>query len=516
MSAETRLARQWRPLQKTRSFKPPVIETMTRRECLAGLAILGLTSGCGNSYRPPTPVASGMPDAPIAPVKKKGGGSEKPLTTFAPEEFGAVGDGETNDTDAFAAMAALVNAVGGGEIILRPTTYVVGKQTQNPASRYAYAPAAIMEFDGCSKPLRIVGNGARIRCADGLRFGTFDPLTGLPTFHAMPYTGDGELASPYLAMITVQNCTNKVSIENLELDGNLAALIIGGPYGDTGRQIHAYGLRLMNNSYAEAITNVYSHHHALDGLMISGVLDPSFSGLIEKVVCEYNARQGCSVVGGCNYTFADCRFNHTGKADLATSPGAGVDIEAEDKTIRNLRFSNCEFSNNTGVGMGADSGDSSGVTFDNCRFIGTTSWSAWPKKPCFSFSDCQFVGAISNTFADPDPSRATQFARCSFVDDPALTPTGQVYGPSWAIADLGGGDENVLFDSCSFALANQLVLPWTSATTFKDCTMRQSSSRQAYPRGTFTGTNTIDGNVEIGTSKVIGRLTINGQAIPPN
>lgn len=47
-----------------------------------------------------------------------------------PEQFGAAGDGRTNDTLAFAAMSAFVNRNGGGEIVLRPTTYLVGRQTR--------------------------------------------------------------------------------------------------------------------------------------------------------------------------------------------------------------------------------------------------------------------------------------------------------------------------------------------------------------------------------------------------
>ena len=35
-----------------------------------------------------------------------------------------------------------------------------------------------MEFSGCTRPLRILGNGAIIRCAAGLRYGTFNPRTG--------------------------------------------------------------------------------------------------------------------------------------------------------------------------------------------------------------------------------------------------------------------------------------------------------------------------------------------------
>lgn len=491
--------------------------SLTRRECMATLATL-VVSGCKVSSSAQLAGVVLQPAAATGssgsgPVKKSGG--ETQLASFTPEMFGAVGDGVTNDSDAFAKMSKAVSGAGGGTITLRATTYIVGGQASDPTGLWAYAPATIMNFDGCTKNLIIEGNGARLRCADGLRYGTFDPVAGTATANSMPYYGYQQRASPYDAMIIVQNCTGQVSIKGLELDGNLAGLAIGGQYGDTGWQIPATGLRFLNNLGGEVITGVHSHHHAQDGLYLDGVAGRTTSTQINETVSEYNGRQGCSVVGGCNYVFSDCEFNHTGRGGLMSAPGAGVDIEAQTNTIRNLSFSNCKFSNNSGVGMVADSGDSDGAAFERCTFIGTTTWSAWPSKPHFSFADCLFVGSICHTFADPDPTRAAQFLRCSFCDDALLSPTGEVYGPTEPIADLGAGDTNVMFDTCSFNLKTTSVLPWTVLSTFSNCTMSQTSSQQAYPRGTFTGVNTINGNVDIYGSKILGQLTINGKVIPP-
>ena len=431
-----------------------------------------------------------------------------------PEQFGALGDGVTNDTDAFAAMTAFVNKRRGGVIALRPTTYIVGKQAPDPRmSAYAFAPADIMEFDSCTKPLSIVGNGARIRCADGLRFGTFDPSTGEPTTNAMPYYGQGELATPYVAMISAMNCSGGVDISNLEFDGNLQHLTIGGCYGDKGRQIPAIGLRLLNNDCSEQVTQVYTHHHPLDGLYIDGPAERNSASTIEGVITEYNVRQGCSLVGGRNYSFKDCQFNHTGKAGLASAPSAGIDIEAEIKSIRDLTFSGCEFSNNAGVGMLADSGDTDGATFENCRFIGTTAWSAWPRKPHFRFANCQFVGSMCNTFGDPDPERAAQFSNCDFVDDPSLSPTGEVFRSLAPIVTVNIY-KNVLFDGCQFKLIADSVLPYSSFALYNNCIMSQVATKTAYPRGTYTGVNVITGTVVLGSSTILGDVTVNGQLRP--
>ena len=439
----------------------------------------------------------------------------KPIVV-TPEKFGAAGDGVTNDTAAFAKMAEFIGHHGGAQIVLRPTTYIVGKQSNSGtfnAYTYAFAPQPILTLDGCTGPIIIQGNGAKLRCADGLRFGTFDPVTGQPTSHQLPYTQWGEQAAPYEAMIKIQNCTGDVYIENLELDGNVSALKIGGPYGDTGWQLPGDGIELLNNAGNEQIVHVYSHHHPRDGLLIIGAAERSTASTLKDITSEYNTRQGCSLVGGKNYSFESCRFNHTGRSGLMSSPGAGFDLESEDSPIRNISFSACEFSNNSGVGMVAASGDIADVTFDQCRFIGTTSWAAWPDKPGFKFDSCEFIGAVVHPHSDADPARAAKFTKCTFLDDPALTPTGQVYSPGDPIVNMGESD-NVLFDGCIFKLTGASVLPWSWHALYNNCTMSQVSTVIAHPKGTYTGVCTIDGAVELVYAIILGNVTVNGQLLP--
>jgi hypothetical protein len=318
-------------------------------------------------------------------------------------------------------------------------------------------------------------------------------------------------------MVRIEECNGGVEVSDLELDGNLQALEIGGQYGDAGWQIPAFGVHLANNDCAEHLLRIRTHHHALDGILIDGVDGRSEKSTIQSVRSEYNGRQGCSITGGSGYTFADCRFNHTGKAGLWSLPGAGVDIEAEGgKRVRNLRFLRCEFSGNSGAGLTAESGDSEGATFDGCKLIGTSSWAAWPNKPRFRFSRCTFVGPIVHAFGDPDPRRACQFRNCTFLDDPALSPDGLVYGgpnKSRPIADLPS-NLNVLFDHCAFRLTHRAVLPWTTnATIFSNCFMSQRAPAQAYPRGTFLGHNVITGNVDLYSARIQGELIVNGHRV---
>lgn len=469
----------------------------TRRSLLAGAAVLA-----GLSVLPHRPA-----------VAAEAGRARR----FTPEMFGAKGDGVTNDSAAMAALAAAVNANGGGTVKFRRTTYRVGGQVraaQDDAS-YIFEPVRLLEFSGCRTALTIVGNGARLKCVEGLRYGVF-AVDGKPARHAMPYSGPGR-ATPYLYMIRIADCTGPVEVSDLELDGSSASLVLGGEFGDTGWQIPAVGLALFNNHGAEIVRNIHTHHHGQDGFYIDGLA--SAGGTVPRreitdLRSEYNGRQGCSIVGARGYRFERCRFAHTGRAGFASNPGAGVDIEAEGgKTNRDLRFIDCEFADNYGCGMVADTGDSADVSFMRCSFIGTTNWSAWPCKPGFRFDDCSFVGAVARAFGDSDPARATQFFNCRFVDDPSLSPTGKIYPgghPDRPLADLSDA-ANILFSKCSFLARHEGTLPWSVRAIYEDCVMEQKSPAQSYPRGTFRGRTIITGNVDLYGSKFAGELILNGR-----
>lgn len=429
---------------------------------------------------------------------------------FTPEMFGAKGDGRTNDTAAFQALGKAVGAAGGGTIRLRAVTYRVGDQRRlsKALNGYIYSPGEILAIRGCRGPLRIVGNGARLRCAPGLRYGVFDDA-GVRLDRPMPNLDPIGRASPYDHMVLVENCSGGVEITGLELDGNSGAAILGGRYGDLGWQLPAYGLLLEDNAGAEIVRDVHSHHHLLDGIMVRNRVRPtSTTRLFERVRCEYNGRQGLSFTAGAGYRFVRCIFAHTGRGPLSSAPAAGVDIEAEAGPIRNLAFEDCRFVDNVGAGMVADSGDTVGATFARCDFIGTTNVSAWPHKPRFVFTQCRFAGPVLACYSTDDAPLATRFERCIFTDDPALSPTGKVFaeGP---IADLSTGT-NVRFDACTFTVGHGAALPWSWKAIYANCTMRQARGPQGYPRGLWLGDSTIVGNVDLASSKISGSVTING------
>jgi hypothetical protein len=448
-------------------------------------------------------------------------GEARAQSVLTPEMFGAKGDGRTNDSDAFSALARRVNENGGGTILLRKTVYIVGQQVRprTATKDWALEPTPLLHLANCRNTVVIEGNGACLRSARGLRFGTFHHKSLAISRRPMPNYRAEERTTPYSYMILVENCTGSVTISDLELDGSLESHVVGGPYGDTGWQIPATGLFMRNNSGPELLRNIYSHHHAQDGIIIDG-LDAIESSAkrreIENATCTYNGRQGLSIVGGRGYRFKNCRFEHTGRAGIASQPGAGVDIEAEGgKKIRDLLFLDCLFNNNHGCGMIADSGDSANLAFERCTFRGETAWSAWPAKPSVVFRHCFFQGAVVRTFPSALPQLATQFISCTFLDYDPQIPNARLYlgdGKSGPIVNANIG-ENVLFDRCSFRLKRLGVLPWTIRSLYKDCRMEQKSPTASYPRGTYRGHTYIAGNATVQPSVIEGTLVLNGKRI---
>lgn len=449
------------------------------------------------------------------------------------KEFGAKGDGVTNDTDAFVAASAAINAASGGTLFIPPGLYIVGKQNLAGATGKGFswgnvvgdAVPNIIDIKNCTRPVVIEGNGAILKIANGLRYGSFDPVSGAPITPVFP-TYNQDLRA-FIGNII--DCENNVSvtIRNFELDGNIQNAIIGGNWGAAspnpdGIQNPASGISAQENDLV-LIENVYAHHNGLDGYIIkhtvTSATEPQYPHTIINCRSTYNGRQGLSWVGGNHLTCIDCDFSHTGRTGVlsVSNPGAGIDIEPEASIGRNGTFINVRCYDNVGVGIVADSGDSADMTFISCQFIGTTSWSSWVKdKPRYRFNNCLFVGAAVHQGGNAtNPENAAKYSGCKFIMDPAYSPSGTIYGGGVNRMEFSSA-ENVVYSDCVMFAASGYTLPFSiggaDGPTYNNCYFEQVGSGTSFTRGQFIGRNRIvtGGTFDRTGSIFFGLTTING------
>lgn len=381
-------------------------------------------------------------------------------------DCGAVGDGKSDDTDAFQKAAKLLEEAGGCHLTIPAGTYIVGRQSHVEGKNPYYQSDPIFVVAGV-KSLVIEGKSAVIRLADGLRYGTFDKDTGEVYSPKMPFT-DYKYRVGDMPILFVRD-SEDVVIRDLEIDGNSPALLLGGRWGDKGRQIQATGIHL-HGCRKVRVSRIYSHHNALDGIAMgfkgSQEGDAPMDNVIEDCRFEYNGRQGFSWVGGIGLKVYRSQFNHTGRAvnrsngeALASSPGAGLDIEAESAVIRDGYFEDCEFINNTGAGMVSDSGDGGYTIFKNCTFWGTTNWSIWVNKPGIKIIDSKIYGPSVHAFGSENPDLATQWVGCQFEDK---LWEGADNKTSRFLLNIDGKAENVSLTDCTFTANNRRSI-WISS-----------------------------------------------------
>ena len=396
----------------------------------------------------------------------------------------AVGDGQTNDTQAFRTAAQKIQQAGGGELTIPPGVYIVGNQTPKQRSTDPgpyYKDDDIFTVNGVAC-LKVSGYGATLRVKAGLHYGGFNPSSGAP----QDYTSGTDNEAKVGRILNINRCSNVV-VEGLEIDGSNESLILGGQWGNVDRQAAATGV-LFNECDNVSVIDVHTHHHGLDGIAVeyqNGAPPRRMPHTLTRVTSEYNGRQGISWIGGWGLTCIDCKFNHTGRAmnagaPMKSRPSDGIDIEPNAGTTQKSReglFTRCEFINNAGNGVESAAGDGGYSTFDDCTIWGTTRYSIWVTNPGVKFTNCRIYGTVVHgcdghtaSSPSPNPALATQFEGCTFEDLPWTD--GSVYR-NGALYNLSEGGDGMSWKDCTFITHQVRAVDIGNAATterFEGCT----------------------------------------------
>lgn len=360
--------------------------------------------------------------------------------------FGAKGDGVTNDCPAFKAVSDYVkNTNFKGYTIHLPTPpdhYAVSGQTFEVGKGFTCEPILDISFTTLQdKFILLQSDNAKIKQMSGQYFGAFDKNTKEKLNTTTPvYYGSGANYDTVKDVATTADLKVILHFENIksliingkiDLDGNRDGMNIGGVWGDTGWQLFAYGIRIAWVKQFD-ISNINSHHHCCDGIYIAGWNDfanpdkplADVKGVARNLNSQYNSRQGMSLTGGQNISFYDCIFDNTALPEfsLQSMPRSGVDIEAEVSPVRNISFYNSYFGRAGSLSMVADAGNEKDVKFYNCKFINDIGGAVWANRPQFKFYDCYINGFIEKNYATEIDSDRTIYQDCIFTDDPIINP----------------------------------------------------------------------------------------------
>ncbi len=377
-------------------------------------------------------------------------------------DFGAKGDGKSNDQVAFEKASTFFNnRKGNGTLVIPKGTYLVGEQEVTSAVR----KRDVMHLTNC-KNFSMEGKGAVIKFRDSLRFGAFIPASSIPFHTTQPVFTDYPYAVSIGTFLILSHC-ERVTLKNLEVDGNQKGMILGGQFGDHGFQLPNNGI-FIEDCNQVLMDSLYVHHMGCDGIQISNKTTnkkatPDQLIALRNSRFEYNGRQGLSWVGGSGLKAFNCKFNFTGRGRFSTAPASGVDIEAEIGIIQNGMFDSCEFIDNSACGLVADSGESMDMNFNHCIFWGTSSWSMWTTKPNFNFHHCQFYGSIVQGYNAPDEKTATKFIQCTFEDKPYHNKP--AYGKYLLEINF---KRRMMFDQCTFISSSKKLWWFDGDPNWKD------------------------------------------------
>lgn len=297
---------------------------------------------------------------------------------------------------AMQALSAAVMSAGGGVVFFPPGEYTVGAQNiAGVAGKgYAYDYEKMFEVSGLTKPLSVYFDGVKFKFESGLRYGSFDPVTGAAISPTLPYYNKDSRAQTGF-VINVENCPMVALYGSLEIDGRDSTRIIGGLWGDKGRQLIEYGLRIAHCKIYAINGSFKLHHLCLDGLYLGNKAEDDCAGSVTGVVSLYNGRQGVSVCGGRNITFNSCSFGLTGFGVVDSAPAAAVDLEPELYPLRGVVFNNCRLFKTKGGAFTADDFNIRGAVFNDCIIENDTNASIHSKVSNTKFNRCVIRGMIS-------------------------------------------------------------------------------------------------------------------------
>lgn len=368
-----------------------------------------------------------------------------------PEQYGAVGDGVTDDTDAInACLAANRN-------VIFSKTYKIKADKNN--------------YNGSSTP-------------DRYTYGV-----SVPSGRTLLFGGGAKLVcqtsnAAYSAVLCLYG-TSDVSIIGATIVGDRATNTL-----TTGEWGHGIVCRAANNVIIRDCT-IYNCFG--DGIVIgTGTSTATDEDAIGSDICVENCkiynnrRQGITVGGGKNITIKDCEIYEIN----GTAPQAGIDIEPNQATteVSNVLISNCYFHDNAAWDITNTNGAQTGIVIENCRCGGKVNIETGEVSICGgSYRSIQPVGGqltisditVDQIFGNPEN---TVVRNSKIIGNEA---------DSYTIAFNHDNGYALTLIGCEITNVRNIILKSTGIITFVGCKIVHKTDRLFSSQGHIRAFNTV-------------------------
>lgn len=326
------------------------------------------------------------------------------------------------NTIALQQLSAAVNNNDGGHVVFPKGEHLIGHQTlagsEDKGGSWLFSQ--YLNINNCQNPVYIEFNQTVFKFKDGMRHGAFDPITG----EVVPVGGEIEkYRAGYGRALDIRDNAEVLISGQFRVDGNDANAIVGGTYGDTGRQNESYGIFAIRNKILKTHGLFVLHNVPLDGLYVTSQNETDSLTEINGVISLKNGRQALSLTGGWNQTYTGCYFGKTGKGNFPPSaPASNLDLESElTSGIKNISFNNCTFSDAVGGSIISEFASAGEVSFNNCLVENRYNVAIYCKSN-LTFNHCKINGKVEPFYSklQNNPARMFKCSISQFMEDGAL------------------------------------------------------------------------------------------------
>lgn len=348
------------------------------------------------------------------------------------KDFGAVGDGITDDTIAIQNAIDYAEMVGGGTVLIPDGTYMILAHVEGYSGNYLRDQGGIAMKDNVHLKF---SKGAELKAI----------TNGMAQYQ----------------IIRAYKKKN-VTIEGGTIIGERASHT-----GTTGEWGYGISLQGGENITIKDLTVKDCWGDGINLQFVEDTLDIPTNVTITGVTSTNNRRQGMSVEGAINLTVRDSKFTLTN----GTAPQCGVDIEpwSTNSKVENVLFDNCKFTDNNSSGMLIMGGSISKVKVDNCYFKGNTDSEGQLK----TYNNAKDITVESSTFERLNGVGSVNGIR--FQDGKNFIAKNNKFKDSIIILILtpqGTVLENVLIENNDFEITSDVYLILDAPKTVKGLVVR--------------------------------------------